>query len=81
METIGIEANNYDKLNQLFSEQDAQRKTIDEARNILGESAQALTDAQVYDLITEVQFLVDSWIKEYEKKIFDGKTLDEFLGK
>lgn len=81
METIGIEANNYDRLNQLFSEQDAQRKTIDEARNILSESAQTLTDEQVYDLITEVQYLVDSWIREYERKVFDGKTLDEFLGK
>ena len=69
----------YDQLNQFFSEQDKQRKTIDEARQILGESAQSLSDEQVYDLVNEVQFLVDTWIEEYERKIFDGKTLDELI--
>lgn len=69
----------YDQLNNLFSEQDKQKKTIQEAREILGESAKDLADEQVFDLANEIQYLVDSWLEEYEKKVFDGKTLDEFI--
>ncbi|MCL4415908.1 MAG: hypothetical protein M1365_04300 [Actinobacteria bacterium] len=69
----------YDQLNQLFNEHDKQQKEILEAREILGDSAKDLTDSQVFDLVNEVQYLVDSWLEEYERKVFDGKTLDELL--
>jgi len=69
----------YDQINQFFSKQDKQNKTITEAREILGESAKDLTDEQVYDLTNEIQYLVDSWLEEYEKEVFDGKTLDELI--
>ena len=69
----------YDQLNQIFSEQDQEGKAVIEARGILGDSAKDLTDAQVYDLVNGVQFLVDSWLEEYEKDVFDGKTLDELI--
>ena len=70
----------YDQLNELFSNQDEQEKTIREAREILGDSAKDLADSQVYDLVTEVQFLVDSWLEDFERDVFDGKTLDEIVG-
>lgn len=69
----------YDQINTYFNEQDQQSKTVQEGREILGESAVGLTDEQVYDLVNEVQYLVDTWVEEYEKKIFDGKTLSELL--
>ncbi len=69
----------YDQLNQYFSEQDLDGKSILEAREILGESAKDLTDEQVLNLIHEIQFLVESWLEEYEKDVFDGKTLNEIL--
>lgn len=69
----------YEKINQIFEEKDQQERTIQEAREILGESASNLTDEQVFDLVNEVQFLVDSWLEEYERKVFDGKSLDELL--
>lgn len=69
----------YDQLNNLYSEQDKQQKLIREARDILGESASEITDAQVYELITEVQYLADTWIEEFERNVFDGKTLEELL--
>lgn len=75
-----IPHDSYDQLNHLFQEQGQQQKDIQEARAILGESAERLTDSQVYDLVTEIQFLVDSWLEEYEKNVFEGKTLDEVLG-
>ncbi len=69
----------YDQINGYFNEQDQQRKTVQEGREILGEAAAALTDEQVSDLVNEVQYLVDTWVEEFEQKIFDGKTLNELL--
>ncbi len=69
----------YEQINQLFNQQNLQTKTIQEARDILGDSAQSLTDEQVYDLVNEIQYLVDTWLEEYEQKVFDGKTLKEVL--
>ncbi len=74
-----LQDDTYERLNQLFTEQDQQQRDILEAREILGDSAKDLSDSEVYDLINEVQFLVDSWLEEYERNVFDGKTLDEFL--
>lgn len=70
----------YDRLNQFFSDQNKEQRDIVEARQILGDSAMDLTDGQVQDLVNEVQFLVDSWLDEYEKREFDGKSLNEVIG-
>ena len=69
----------YDQVNQFFGEQDKQQKTVEEAREVLGDSASSITDEQVYDLVNEVQYLVDTWIEEFEREVFDGKTLKEVL--
>lgn len=69
----------YDQLNNLYSEQDKQQKSIQEARDILGETASEITDEQVFELMTEVQYLADTWIEEFERNVFDGKTLEELL--
>lgn len=72
--------NTYDQLNQFLNQEDVQKKVIQEARDILGDSADTLTDEQVFDLVNEVQYLVDTWLEEFEKQTFDGKTLDQVLG-
>jgi hypothetical protein len=69
----------YDQLNELFNDQDQQERAIQEARDILGDSAKNLDDSEVYDLVNEVQHLVDTWIEEFERETFDGKTLNELL--
>ncbi len=69
----------YDQVNHFFSEQDRQTKTILEARETLGEDAKSLSDEQVYDLVNEVQYLCDTWLEEYERKIFGGKTVNELI--
>lgn len=69
----------YDQLNNFLGEQDQQQKAIQEARDILGESARDLNDEQVFDLANEVQFLVDSWLEEFERDIFEGKSLEELI--
>lgn len=70
----------YDKLNQLFTEQDQQKQSTIEAREILGVFANDLSNSQVYDLVNEIQYLVDSWLEEYERQVFGGKTLNELTG-
>lgn len=69
----------YDKLNQYFDDQNQQQRAVEEARDILGESATPLTDEELYDLTNEMQFLVDTWIEEFGRDVFDGKTLKDLL--
>lgn len=70
----------YDKLNELFEDQNSQQRRVQEAREILGDSAKDLTDDQVFELVSNVQFLADIWEEEFEKEIFGGKTINELLG-
>lgn len=69
----------YEQINELLNENGQQERAVQEARDILGESAKDLTDSEVYDLVNEVQFLVDTWLEEYEREMFDGKTLNELF--
>ncbi len=48
-------------------------------RKLLGETAQALSDEQLECIVTEFQFLINSWLDEYEKGVFNNMTLKEVL--
>lgn len=52
---------------------------LEKAREILGELAVELSDEELKTIITEIQFLADSWLAEFEQSIFAGKTLNELL--
>ncbi len=54
-------------------------KDIAEARQILGEVAKNMTDEQIRDQIACISYLTHSWLEEYERKVFDGKTLNEMI--
>lgn len=69
----------YEQLNQVFTQQDLERKIILEGRDILEESSENLTDEEVYNLVTTVKFLIDTWLEEFERSIFDGKTFNELF--
>jgi hypothetical protein len=49
------------------------------ARKILGETAKDMSDDELKDQIVMAKYLVESWLDEYEKSIFEGKTLKEKL--
>ncbi len=66
-------------LEAIFVKPEPDDKEILEARKILGELAKDLSSEEVRDILTEIQFLVDSWLDDYEKQIFEGKTLKELL--
>ena len=57
-----------------------EQKDIDDAREILGDTAKDITDDQLKDILVEIQYLIESWLEEYERKIFNGRTLNELLG-
>lgn len=53
--------------------------TIEEARKILGKTAEEMSDEELQNQMTMMKFLAESWLDEYEKSIFDGKTLQELV--
>ncbi len=67
-------------INAILINMPIEQKDIDEAREILGNNAKNLSDEELKDLLVEMQYLVESWLDEYERKIFNGKTLNELLG-
>ncbi len=62
----------------IFS-QDMQDSVLLRTRKNLGEISKALSDDQVETIITEFQFLIGSWLDEYEKELFNGMTLREVV--
>ena len=57
-----------------------EQKDIDEAREILGDSVKDFSDEDLKDKLVEMLFLIESWLDEYERKVFNGKTINEMLG-
>lgn len=53
---------------------------LHKARGILGESARDYTDEELNYLVTDFEYLVDTWLDLFEKREFGGKTLKELLG-
>lgn len=48
-------------------------------RKALGETAQLLSNEQIENITTEFQYLIDSWMDEFERDVFSGMTLKEVL--
>ncbi len=65
-------------LNSIFPQQTEENK-VSRTRRILGETAAALSNEQIECINTEFQFLIDTWLDEYEKDVFNGMTLKEVL--
>lgn len=58
---------------------DVSEKELAEAREILGKTAKKMTDEELINQIKAMKYLSESWLDEFEKSIFDGKTLNEKL--
>ncbi|MEI7690876.1 MAG: hypothetical protein WCI63_04620 [bacterium] len=63
--------------NIFISNQEENR--IQKARKIMGVKIDSLTDEELAIYLTEFQYLIDTWMDEYEKKLLNGKTLRETL--
>lgn len=43
----------------------------------MGDEIKELSDENLEECLTEFQFLIDSWLDEFERAAYDGKTLRE----
>lgn len=66
-------------LDELFPEQEYEEKAIKRAKEVLGGLVNEFSQDQIRDIVAEIQFLVTTWLDEFEKGIFDGLTLKELL--
>ena len=53
--------------------------TLDEIRELLLKNSIEMSDDEIQTNISELQYLIDFWLNNVEKQIFEGKTLDELL--
>ena len=53
---------------------------IEEARKILGSIAEDFTYEELKNECVKIQYLTETWLDDYERSIFGGKTLRELLG-
>ncbi len=65
-------------LTSMFPQQSEENK-IAKTRRILGQTANTLSDEQIECVTTEFQFLIDGWLDEFEKNVFNSMTLKEVL--
>lgn len=68
-----------ESLDTLFPEQQYDEKDIKKAKEILGVIADEFSPAQFRDVVTEIHYLVEGWLDDFEREIFDGLTLRELL--
>lgn len=66
-------------LNDILPEQIHDEKEIAEARRILGKKATGFTKERLRDTIVEIKYLASTWLDEFERGLFDEKTLNELL--
>ena len=62
-------------LSEMFPEQAYENKTTQRAKEILGSN---YSTEDTKSLIASFEYLINSWLEEYEKKVFN-KTLKELL--
>lgn len=65
-------------LSNIFPTQ-KEENNLQRARRMLGDIAVSLTDPEIETYLTQFECLLDSWMDEFEKTIFDNKTLLELL--
>ena len=53
--------------------------TLDEIRELLLKNSIEMSDDEIQTNTSELQYLIDFWLNNVEKQIFEGKTLDELL--
>ena len=65
-------------LNNIFTDKQEETR-IQKARLIMGDDVKDLSDEDLEVFLTEFQYLIDCWLDEYEKQVFNNKTLRELI--
>jgi uncharacterized membrane protein len=53
--------------------------TLNEIHELLLKNSVEMSDDEIQTNISELQYLIDFWLNNVEKQIFEDKTLDELL--
>lgn len=78
-QTQGISQSLNQSLDVMFPEQQYDEKNLQKAKEILGKLADEFSDIQLKGMVAEVQLLAESWLDDFERKIFKDLTLKELL--
>jgi len=67
-----------DALAALFptTEQDSR---LLKARRIMGDEVAGISDQDLENYLSQLEFLLNSWLDEYERQVFDGRTLGKVI--
>lgn len=65
-------------LDSIFPTRQEETK-IAKARRILEDVGSELSDEELEIYLIKFEFLLDTWIDNFEKQIFEGKTLNQLL--
>lgn len=57
----------------------AEERQIEQARRIMGEAVNELSDHELETYLTKFQYLLDTWFDEFERGLFENKTLQQLL--
>jgi hypothetical protein len=68
-----------ESLDVMFPEQKHQDKDLTKTKEVLGKLSKSFTDLQLKEIITDIDFLVENWLDQFEQEIFEGKTLKKLL--
>jgi len=63
-------------LDEMFPEQSHEDSAVSKAKKILGDR---YTTEEVKSMLASFEYLINAWLEEYEKKVFNNKTLKELL--
>ncbi len=50
-------------------------------QEILEDTTVELQEGDLHDAVVEIRFLALSWLDDFEKELFKGKTIDELLNR
>lgn len=70
---------NLSELNPSTTNLNCEDSNILKARRLLGAHSSGLTNDQVKTIITELQFLADTWLDEFEKTTFQGMSVTQVV--
>lgn len=65
-------------IRQAFPTQQEETR-LQSARRIMGEVLVDISDDELEVCLTEIRFLLDAWINEFERELFNNKTLQQVL--
>lgn len=72
------QANLESVLRQAFPTQQEETR-LQLVRRIMGETVLSIPDEELEVYLTEIRFLLDAWMNEFERELFNNKTLQQVL--